>query len=184
MVRHHFIIFLLHVRRTAQFQGEGMAGSASLGRGTQITRQRVLVWTQGGQRTQALSAGPTPGHHCWRWQDSTGWNQSSGSPALGSSLWWRRWQRWRRDNSVQSLRRTVATVGPTWAEWSGYWLCSHWFSTLMGPASPSAMEGGWVSSAKKESSLQEVSVERHVVLSGLLSTSAILVHKKIKSTAL
>ena len=39
---------LLDVRRTARYKGEGTARSASLGRGTQITWQRALVWTQGG----------------------------------------------------------------------------------------------------------------------------------------
>lgn len=161
---------LLHVRRTAQFQGEGLAGSASLGRGTQITWQRALAWIQGG----AKNPGPlrcrstTPGHCCWRWRDSTERGRL-GSLPLGSPLWWRRWWRWRRDSFVQSLRRTVATVGPTWTSAVVIATVLAGFSALMGPASPVAMEGCWVSSEKKESSLQEVCREAWCPLRGLLS---------------
>lgn len=63
----------------------------------------------------------------------------------------------------------MATVGPTWMSGVVIGSVLAGFSTLMGPASPSAMEGGWVSSAKKESSLQEVCREACCPPQGLLS---------------
>lgn len=63
----------------------------------------------------------------------------------------------------------MATVGPTWTSAVVIATVLAGFSALMGPASPVAMEGCWVSSEKKESSLQEVCREAWCPLRGLLS---------------